>query len=96
MAIEEFLYVPITAALCSAHSWPAPCPHCRIRELEAALNILLPGLILDLRYAEDDDDKDALRARIETVETALQLKGIAEFNANMDALESAKNRGVEP
>jgi hypothetical protein len=43
----------------------------RIAELEMALQVLLPGLILDLRYADLDDDKDAMRARIETVQTAL-------------------------
>lgn len=37
-----------------------------------ALECLLPGLILDLRYADDDDDKDAMRSRIETVETAIR------------------------
>lgn len=36
-----------------------------------ALEVLLPGLILDLRYADDDDDKDAMRARIKTVQEAL-------------------------
>lgn len=40
-------------------------------ELVAALKILLPGLVLDLRYADDDDDKDAMRARIDTVAAAL-------------------------
>lgn len=29
----------------------------------------------DLRYADDDDDKDALRSRIETVVSALKLDG---------------------
>jgi hypothetical protein len=43
----------------------------RIAQLEEALSCLLPGLVLDLRYADDDDDKDALRSRIETIETAL-------------------------
>jgi len=40
----------------------------RLRE---ALETLLPGLMLDLRYAEPDDDHDALRARIRTVTEAL-------------------------
>jgi hypothetical protein len=40
----------------------------RLRE---ALEVLLPGLVLDLRYASDDDDKDAMRSRVETVEQAL-------------------------
>lgn len=43
----------------------------RIRELEAALNDLLPGLILDRRYADADDDIDAMNSRIETVTSAL-------------------------
>lgn len=43
----------------------------RIERLEEALAILLPGLILDLRYADDDDDKDALQARVATVQEAL-------------------------
>lgn len=37
-----------------------------------ALQCLLPGLVLDLRYADDDDDKDALRSRIDTVTEALK------------------------
>lgn len=40
----------------------------RLRE---ALQVLLPGLVLDLRYASDDDDKDAMRSRIKTVHDAL-------------------------
>lgn len=40
----------------------------RLRE---ALAVLLPGLALDLRYASDDDDKDAMRSRVETVQQAL-------------------------
>jgi hypothetical protein len=40
----------------------------RLRE---ALEVLLPGLVLDLRYASDDDDKDAMRSRVETVQQAL-------------------------
>jgi hypothetical protein len=39
----------------------------RIAVLETALNILLPGLWLDLRYADPDDDRDAMQARIDTV-----------------------------
>lgn len=39
--------------------------------MRAALESLLPGLILDLRYANVDDDKDAMRSRIETVRSAL-------------------------
>lgn len=40
----------------------------RLRE---ALECLLPGLVLDLRYATDDDDKDAMRSRVQTVREAL-------------------------
>jgi len=39
--------------------------------LRAALEMLWPGLALDLRYADDDDDKDAMRSRVETVVEAL-------------------------
>jgi hypothetical protein len=42
-----------------------------IDELREALAVLRPGLVLDLRYANEDDDKEAMRSRIETVETAL-------------------------
>lgn len=42
--------------------------------LRGALEMLLPGLILDLRYADEDDDKDAMRCRIETVTDALAGK----------------------
>lgn len=49
------------------------CAVQRIAKLEEALKCLLPGLVLDLRYADDDDDKDALRNRIDTIETALGL-----------------------
>ena len=37
-----------------------------------ALENLLPGLILDLRYAEPDDDRDAMQSRIKTVTDALE------------------------
>lgn len=40
-------------------------------QMRTALETLLPGLVLDLRYADDDDDKDAMRSRIETVTQAL-------------------------
>jgi hypothetical protein len=36
-----------------------------------ALECLLPGLVLDLRYAGDDDDKDAMQSRVRTVTEAL-------------------------
>lgn len=39
--------------------------------LRDALLMLWPGLVLDLRYADVDDDKDALRSRVQTVEEAL-------------------------
>lgn len=42
-----------------------------IEKLRAALESLYPGLVLDLRYADDTDDKDAMRSRIKTVEEAL-------------------------
>ena len=42
-----------------------------IAQLREALACLLPGLELDLRYADDDDDKDALRSRVKTVRDAL-------------------------
>jgi hypothetical protein len=42
-----------------------------VRRLREALQLLYPGLVLDLRYADDDDDKDALRSRVETIESAL-------------------------
>jgi hypothetical protein len=38
-----------------------------IESLREALDCLLPGLVLDLRYADPDDDKDAMRSRIETI-----------------------------
>lgn len=38
----------------------------------AALQVLLPGLILDRRYADEDDDVDALNSRIETVTEAIK------------------------
>lgn len=37
----------------------------------AALEELHPGIALDVRYADDDDDIDALRARLDTIERAL-------------------------
>jgi hypothetical protein len=43
----------------------------RIAELEAALQNLLPGLEIDLRYADADDDTDAMRSRVKTVRDAL-------------------------
>lgn len=42
----------------------APC-------LLEALQCLLPGLVLDLRYADDDDDKEAMQSRVDTVVTAI-------------------------
>lgn len=39
--------------------------------LVEALECLLPGLILDLRYADPDDDRDAMQSRINTVTEAL-------------------------
>lgn len=40
-------------------------------DMLAALECLLPGLILDLRYANEDDDKEAMQSRIETVTAAI-------------------------
>lgn len=42
-----------------------------IHRLREALACLLSGLELDLRYADPDDDRDALRSRIKTVRDAL-------------------------
>ena len=39
--------------------------------LVEALETLLPGLALDIRYCSEDDDRDALKARVETVVDAL-------------------------
>ena len=36
-----------------------------------ALECLLPGLVLDLRYADPDDDKEAMQSRITTVTDAI-------------------------
>lgn len=40
-------------------------------DLLEALECLLPGLILDLRYADPDDDKEAMQSRITTVTEAI-------------------------
>ena len=42
--------------------------------MREALCLLLPGLVLDLRHADQDDDKEAMRSRIRTVVDA--LKGV--------------------
>jgi hypothetical protein len=39
----------------------------RLDQLETALNYLLAGLVLDLRHADSDDDRDAMWCRIDTV-----------------------------
>lgn len=44
----------------------------KLDTLREALDCLLPGLVLDLRYAEPDDDKDAMQSRIKTVTDALE------------------------
>ena len=54
-------------------------------DLLEALECLLPGLVLDLRYAEPDDDKEALRSRIKTVTVALAK-----------AFESQQSSGEKP
>lgn len=43
-----------------------------VKALTTALECLLPGLVLDLRYAGADDDKDAMLSRIDTVIAALE------------------------
>lgn len=50
----------------------------RIKEIDginkkciSALGSLLPGAVLDLRYADENEDKEALRTRIETIKDAL-------------------------
>lgn len=45
-------------------------------DLLQALLDLLPGLIIDRRYATADDDMDALNSRIETVRGALEKAGL--------------------
>jgi hypothetical protein len=42
--------------------------------LRKALLLLQPGLELDLRYADPDDDIDALRSRVQTVRAALSAR----------------------
>lgn len=51
-------------------AWEARC-----RLAVEALNCLYPGLALDLRYATGDDDLDALRSRVKTVEQAIRAIG---------------------
>lgn len=46
------------------------CRAVKAKMLEG-LECLLPGLVLDLRYATEDDDTDAMQARIETVTECL-------------------------
>lgn len=41
--------------------------------MREALGSLLPGLVLDLRYAEVDDDREAMQSRIDTVIEALTI-----------------------
>ena len=40
-------------------------------DMLTALECLLPGLVLDLRYADDNDDKEAMQSRIDTVTAAI-------------------------
>ena len=42
-----------------------------VAELREALGCLLPGLVLDVRYADDDDDIEAMWSRVKTVTAAL-------------------------
>ena len=46
----------------------------RLAQLEEALLSLLPGLEIDLRYADADDDTDAMRSRIKTVRDCFPAK----------------------
>lgn len=63
-------------AECSVH-WPMAEHRANARLIAAApamleaLECLLPGLVIDLRYAPPDDDFDALRSRIKTVTDAI-------------------------
>lgn len=41
--------------------------------LRDALAVLLPGLVLDLRYADMDDDKDAMRARTDPMADSMTV-----------------------
>lgn len=46
----------------------------RVAKLESALQSLWPGLVLDLRYADADDDKDAMQSRIDTIRECFELQ----------------------
>lgn len=59
-----------------------------VAELRETLLTLLPGLVLDLRHASEDDDKDALRARIQTVREAL-------LKADAPGSEPGASNGIE-
>ena len=50
-----------------AETYPVRVLLNRIDELELALNSLWPGLVLDLRYADADDDRDAMQSRVDTI-----------------------------
>lgn len=43
----------------------------QVDALREALESLYPGLALDLRYADPDDDREALASRVRTIELAL-------------------------
>ena len=50
----------------------------QVRTLKSALESLLPGLVLDLRHADPDDDMDAMRSRVQTVRSALSATAPAQ------------------
>ncbi len=47
----------------------------RLRVAVEALSCLYPGLALDLRYADPDEDRDALVSRVQGIEQALTAIG---------------------
>lgn len=53
-----------------------------IEQLEGALQTLWPGLALDLRYADPDDDKDAMQSRIDTILEVLAPSAETKANAH--------------
>lgn len=59
-----------------------------VAELRETLLTILPGLVLDLRYASEDDDKDALRSRIQCVREAL-------LGADAPGSEPGASNGIE-
>lgn len=78
------------------------CVKCLVKEnerLRGALESLWPGLVLDLRYADANDDLDALRSRVETVRDALSRDGEQGHRAaEQEAINEhiANTTGVRP